>query len=110
MSKLLIFLILSAMPIMAQPVKFIALTAASGALTVADAVATNRCVSNHTCREGNPLLPQANGPRTALMLGEFGAETWASWWMRRHHMKEWVAVPMIGVVTHGIGVGITLNR
>lgn len=94
----------------AQSRPFVALTAASAAATVVDALATNHCIAAHTCREGNPLLPQAGGPRTALMFGEWAAESALSYRLWRRGSRTWLVAPMAAIAAHGVGFGITVSR
>ena len=116
--KLVLLILVLALPAVAQSVpdahqsapSFALLTMADIGVTVADVEATQHCISNHTCREGNPLLPSSRAGAYAVGLGVAGVETGLGWWMRRHGKQRWWVPQTVNIAAHGIGIGFTLNR
>ena len=66
---------------------------------------TQRCIANHHCREGNPLMPSSLAGQLSIDFGYVGWGTLASYKLKRHGNKLWWLSPAVGIASHAVGVG-----
>lgn len=83
---------------------FVALTAATGAATVADIGLSRRCVQLYRgCREANPLLPRNAAGTWAFEAGVSTVMAMLAYQLRQHHHRWW-AMPLLALVgAHTLG-------
>lgn len=72
-------------------------------MAILDEQMTQRCIANHRCREGNPLMPssQAGQLTVDLALVSYGAVL--SYRLKKHHTRGWWLPPASGVAAHIAG-------
>lgn len=73
-------------------------------MAVFDVEMTQRCIANHHCREGNPIMPSSRGAQIGVSLGAVAYAAGTSYWLRKHHSRFWWTAPVAGIVTHTVGV------
>jgi hypothetical protein len=79
-------------------------------LAVADVELTQRCIANHTCHEGNPLMPSSHAGELSVAIGydAFGSVT--SYWFKKHKARTWWFPPAGGIVGHAVGIATGLSH
>jgi len=65
---------------------------------------TQRCIADHHCREGNPLMPSSLAGQLSIDFGYVGWGTFVSYKLRRHGSKLWWLSPAVGIASHTVGV------
>lgn len=87
--------------------KFITLAGAAIGSALADAALSQSCLSAHTCREANPLMPHNAAAAYALSLGQAAGLTALSWYWRKHHNHAWWVASTLLTASHAIGIWST---
>lgn len=90
--------------------KFILINAAHLASAFLDVEITHHCISDHTCREANPLMPSSLGGQIAVDSALVGYGTFVSYKLKKQNNRLWWVNPTLGITSHTVGITITLNR
>jgi hypothetical protein len=69
-----------------------------------DVEMTQHCISDHQCKEGNPMMPSSQAGQLAVSFGLFGYASATSYWLKKHHSRLWWIAPSTGIVAHSAGV------
>ena len=69
-----------------------------------DVAMTQRCIADHHCREGNPLMPSSLAGQLSIDFAYVGYGTFVSYRLKRHGSKLWWLPPTVGVASHAVGV------
>jgi hypothetical protein len=69
-----------------------------------DVEMTQRCLSDHHCKEGNPLMPSSQAGQLGVSFAVFAYGSGMSYWMKKRHSRYWWTVPTAGIVAHTAGV------
>jgi hypothetical protein len=69
-----------------------------------DVAMTQRCIADHYCKEGNPLMPSSLAGQLSIDLAYVGYGTFVSYRLKRHGSKLWWLSPTVGVASHTVGV------
>jgi hypothetical protein len=69
-----------------------------------DVEMTQHCIAQHTCREGNPIMPSSQAGQISVNLGLAVDIAAGSYWMKKHNMKFWWIAPAAGIGAHSAGV------
>jgi hypothetical protein len=70
---------------------------------VLDVEMTQHCIANHTCREGNPLMPSSHIGQLSVNFAFVGYGSWISYRLKRHHSSLWWVAPTVGASAHMAG-------
>ncbi len=68
-----------------------------------DIAMTHRCIADHQCREGNPLMPSSLGGQIGVDFALVGYGSFTSYWLKKHLSRFWWTAPAIGIAAHGVG-------
>jgi hypothetical protein len=90
--------------------KFWLANGAHAGAAVADVEITQHCIANHTCREGNPLMPSSRAGAYGVAMGMVLFEGYMGHSIRKQGGKAWWVCPMMGVSAHGVGIGFTVTK
>lgn len=85
--------------------KFLLLNGLHLGMALFDVGMTERCISNHQCKEGNPMMPSSLGGQLGVSLGGFAYTAGASYYLKKHHSKSWWLPSLTGTIAHSVGVG-----
>jgi hypothetical protein len=77
-------------------------------LASVDMALTQRCIANHKCREGNPIMPSSMGGMLSVNLSLFSYSSFVSYRQKKHESKVWWLSPAIGIASHSVGVATGL--
>ena len=110
MKSLAILLLLLTLPAHAEDWKFWAVNAAHAGAAVADVEITQHCIADHTCREGNPLMPSNRAGAYGMAMGVVLFEGVMAHVIRKQGDNRWWICPVMGVSAHGVGIGLTVTR
>ena len=69
-----------------------------------DVATTQRCIADHQCKEGNPLMPSSLAGQLSVDFAYVGWGTFVSYRLKRHGSKLWWLSPTVGVASHAVGV------
>jgi hypothetical protein len=75
-----------------------------------DVAFTRHCIANHTCREGNPLMPSSALGQVGIDLTLVGYSSWLSYRLKKHHSNLWWMAPTIGSTAHAVGVATGISH
>lgn len=91
--------------------RFLLLNGIHLGLALFDIEMTQHCISEHKCREGNPIMPSSQGGQIGVSLGSVAVTAVGSSWARKHGIRIWWAGPAAGIAAHSVGVatGIALR-
>jgi len=73
-------------------------------LAFADIESTQRCIDEHTCREGNPLMPSSQAGKFSVSLGIAAFTAVASYRLKKLRSKGWWVAPAVGIAGHAVGL------
>jgi hypothetical protein len=73
-----------------------------------DVELTQHCINNHTCREGNPLMPSSHAGRLGVSMALVGYGSFFSARQKKNHSKYWWISPTAGLASHTAGVATGL--
>ena len=110
MKTLAIALLLLSLPTHAEDWKFWLANGAHAGAAVADVEITQHCIADHTCREGNPLMPSSRAGAYGMAAGFVIVEGTMAHGIRKQGDSRWWLIPMMGVSAHGVGIGLTVTR
>ena len=110
MKTLAIALLLLTLPAHAEDWKFWTLNAAHAGAIIADVEITQQCIADHTCSEGNPLMPSSRARAYGVAMGFVLIEGIAAHKIRNTGSNAWWICPVMGVSAHSIGIGVTVTR
>jgi hypothetical protein len=79
-------------------------------LALADVEATQHCIANRHCQEGNPLMPSSQAGQISINVGLFAYAAGSSYWLKKRRAKWWWAPPAVGVAAHAVGVASGLKN
>jgi hypothetical protein len=71
-----------------------------------DVAMTQRCIADHHCQEGNPLMPSSLAGQLSIDFAYVGYGTFVSYRLKRHGSKLWWLSPTVGAAAHTVGVAI----
>ena len=74
-------------------------------MAVLDVTSTEHCIANHTCREGNPLMPSSAAGQVGVDCALVGYISWVSYRMKKHQSSLWWIAPTTGTAAHAVGAG-----
>jgi len=77
-------------------------------LAFADIETTQHCINEHTCREGNPLLPSSQAGKLGVSLGIATFTAVASYQIKKETTKAWWLAPTVGIAAHTVGLATGL--
>ena len=86
--------------------KFIAMSALTMGLTVADIERTQHCLGEKTCQELNPMLPHSRAGMYAVNLPINAAAMFLSYHLKESGHKTWWIAPLVVSGSHAVGAGI----
>jgi hypothetical protein len=69
-----------------------------------DVAMSQRCIADHQCREGNPLMPSSLAGQLSANFAYVGWGTFVSYRLKRHGSKLWWLSPTVGIASHAVGV------
>jgi hypothetical protein len=72
-------------------------------LAALDVSLTQRCIANHHCREGNPLMPSSFAGQFALDSAYVVTGAFVSFRLKKQESKLWWLSPVIGISAHTAG-------
>jgi hypothetical protein len=75
-----------------------------------DIALTKHCIDNHTCREGNPLMPSNVGGQIGVDLALVSYSSFVSYKLKKHNSKVWWLSPALGTSTHIAGIASGLSH
>ena len=73
-------------------------------LAFADIEATQHCIDEHTCKEGNPLMPSSQAGKLSVSLGIAAFTAFASYRLKKQGSKSWWVAPAVGIAGHAVGL------
>ncbi len=72
-------------------------------LAALDLGLTQRCIANHHCREGNPLMPSSLGGQLAMDSAFVGSGAFISYRLKKQDSRLWWMSPVVGIGAHTAG-------
>ena len=69
-----------------------------------DVAMSQRCIADHQCREGNPLMPSSLAGQLSINFAYVGYGTYLSYRLKKRGSKLWWLSPFVGVASHTVGV------
>ncbi len=84
--------------------KYFSLNGLQFSMAIADIETTQHCIDEHTCREGNPLMPSSLAGKFSVSLGIAALTAVASYHLKKEHSKGWWLAPTIGIAGHAVGM------
>lgn len=75
-----------------------------------DITLTKHCIDNHTCREGNPLMPSSIGGQIGIDFALVSYSSYVSYRLKKHNSRAWWISPALGTSTHIVGIASNLGR
>jgi hypothetical protein len=84
--------------------KFYMLNGLHLGMAMFDVAMTQRCIANHTCHEGNPIMPSSAGGQVGIDLGMVGWGAFVSYKLVKERSNLWWIAPAVGAGAHGAGV------
>jgi len=78
------------------------------AMGLLDVALTQRCINDHQCTEGNPLMPSSLGGQLSVNFAYFGYAAFFSYNLKKRHSRLWWISPTSGIATHTVGVATGL--
>ena len=73
-------------------------------LAVLDVELTQRCIANHHCVEGNPLMPSSHAGQLGINFALVGYGAFVSYKLKKQDRKLWLLSPTVGIAAHSVGV------
>ena len=83
--------------------RFIGMSALVMGLTIADLESTQHCLSNHTCRELNPMLPTSRAGMYAVNVPINAGAMYLAYRLKAGGHRNWWIVPAVVAAGHGVG-------
>jgi hypothetical protein len=74
------------------------------AMGLLDVGLTQRCIADHQCSEGNPLMPSSLAGQLSVNLAYVGYAAFFSYNLKKRHSRLWWISPTSGIATHSVGV------
>jgi hypothetical protein len=84
--------------------KYVWLNGLQLSLAFADIEITQHCIDEHTCREGNPLMPSSQAGKLSVSLGIAAFASVASYRLKKLRSKGWWVAPTVGIAGHAVGL------
>lgn len=75
-----------------------------------DIALTKRCIDNHTCREGNPMMPSSVGGQIGVDFALVSYSSLVSYKLKKRNSRMWWLSPTLGTATHMIGIASNITR
>jgi hypothetical protein len=69
-----------------------------------DVEMTQHCMANHTCKEGNPLMPSSLGGQLGMNFAIIGYSSFVSYRLKKRGSHIWWISPTVGAAAHTVGV------
>lgn len=73
-------------------------------LAILDIAMTRRCIDDHRCQEGNPLMPSSLGGQLGVGFALVGSGAVSSYLLKKHHSGFWWISPVMGIAAHSVGL------
>jgi hypothetical protein len=73
-------------------------------MAVLDVEMTQRCIANHSCREGNPLMPSSHAGQLSINFAFVCYSSFVSYRLKKRGPTLWWLTPTIGITAHSVGV------
>ena len=74
------------------------------AMGLLDVGLTQRCIADHRCAEGNPLMPSSLAGQLSVNFAYVGYAAYFSYNLKKRHSRLWWISPTSGIATHSVGV------
>ncbi len=84
--------------------RYVWLNGVQFSLAFADIETTQHCINEHTCKEGNPLMPSSQAGKISVSLGFAAFTAVASYRLKMHRSKGWWVAPAVSIAGHAVGV------
>lgn len=84
--------------------KYVWLNGLQFGLAFADIETTQHCIDEHTCREGNPLMPSSKAGMFSVSLGFAAFTAVASYRLKKQHARGWWIAPAVSFAGHAVGL------
>lgn len=84
--------------------KYLWLNTIQISLAFADIEATQHCIDEHTCREGNPLMPSSQAGKLGISLGIGTFTAVASYRLKKQRSRGWWIAPAVSIAGHAAGL------
>jgi hypothetical protein len=84
--------------------KYVWLNGLQFSLAFADIETTQHCIDEHTCREGNPLMPSPQAGKFSVSLGIAAFTAVASYRLKKQRSKGWWVAPAVSIAGHAVGL------
>jgi hypothetical protein len=88
--------------------KLIGVTALHFGLAMLDVAATQHCIRDGHCREGNPIMPSSAWGSAAAASANVAFGFGVSFWLRRRGDGRWWVPPAAGIGAHAVGIATAL--
>jgi hypothetical protein len=73
-------------------------------MAVLDAEMTHRCITDHHCSEGNPLMPSSLAGQLSINFAFVGYSSFVSYRLKKHRANLWWLSPTVGIAAHTVGL------
>lgn len=73
-------------------------------MAILDIAMTRRCIDDHRCAEGNPLMPSSLGGQLGVGFALVGSSAVSSYFLKKHHARFWWISPFAGIAAHSVGL------
>ncbi len=70
-----------------------------------DVAMSQKCMANHHCHEGNPMMPSSMGGQLGVNFGLVGYGAVMSYELKKRDIRGWWVSPMVGAAAHAAGAG-----
>jgi hypothetical protein len=84
--------------------EFLLLNTVHLGMAVFDVEMSERCISNHRCREINPLMSSSHAAQLSLNLTYIAASAGISYRLKEGGSKLWRIPPITGAMIHSVGI------
>ena len=83
--------------------KFFVINGIHLGMATLDVALTQRCIANHHCMEGNPLMPSSFAGQFALDSAFVSTGAFVSYRLKKQNSKLWWLSPVVGISAHTAG-------
>jgi len=77
-------------------------------MAVFDVAMTQRCIADHSCREGNPIMPSSLAGQLGVNFALVSYSSFVSYKLKKRGSNLWWISPAIGAAAHGVGAATGL--
>ena len=79
-------------------------------MAMLDVGMTQRCMANHTCKEGNPMMPSSLAGQLTVNFAYVGYSSFFSHRLKNRNSRIWWISPMTGTVAHIVGAAASASH